>query len=397
MIVMKEIVKMKQDDATVVIGAGPYGLSVAAYLKARGIPTLIFGKPMEFWQNMPSGMYLKSIWSASSLFDPIGMYSLNRYLAATNTPRQEPIPLPLFLNYGHWFQQNAVPDVDPTYVQSLSRDGKYFHLDLVDGRTVKASRVVIASGISSFTHMPDFAQHLPPTLASHTQAHSDFTSFRGRNMIVVGGGQSGLESAALLHEVGAEVELITRGPVIWINRKLYYRTGPAKHIFYPPSDVGPPVLNWLIAFPLIFSRLPDKTRYLVNKRAVRPAGARWLRPRVEGHVRLTPNTQIVKATAQGSGVCIELSDGTTREVDYLFLGTGYQPNLDKLAFIDPILRQQVQQHNGYPIQNEWFESSVPHLYFVGTLAGHTFGPICRFVAGAKVPAQQIARHTAQAV
>jgi len=110
-----------------------------------------------------------------------------------------------------------------------------------------------------------------------------------------------------------------------------------------------------------------------------------------------PNTQIVKATAQGSGVCIELSDGTTREVDYLFLGTGYQPNLDKLAFIDPILRQQVQQHNGYPIQNEWFESSVPHLYFVGTLAGHTFGPICRFVAGAKVPAQQIARHTAQDV
>src|SRR5713101_10122484 len=96
MIVMKEIVKMKQDDATVVIGAGPYGLSVAAYLKARGIPTLIFGKPMEFWQNMPSGMYLKSIWNASSLFDPIGMYSLNRYLAATNTPRQEPIPLPLF-------------------------------------------------------------------------------------------------------------------------------------------------------------------------------------------------------------------------------------------------------------------------------------------------------------
>src|SRR5205085_2603387 len=114
-----------------------------------------------------------------------------------------------------------------------------------------------------------------------------------------------------------------RGPIIWIKRTLYDHTGPAKHIFYPPSDVGPPGLNWLIAFPLIFSHLPDKARYAVDKRAVRPAGAKWLRSRVEGHVDLTPNTQIVKATARGQVVQVELSDGTMREVDHLLLGTGY--------------------------------------------------------------------------
>ncbi len=388
---------MKPDDTTIVIGAGPYGLSAAAHLKARGIPTLVFGKTMEFWQKMPPEMYLKSVWSASTLSDPAGKYSLNRYLTATNTLRQEPIPLPFFLKYGQWFKENAVQDVDPTYVQSLARDGKYFHIDLADGRSVKANRVVVAAGISEFTHVPDYARDLPTTLASHTQPHTDLSDFQGKKVVVVGAGQSALEYAGLLHEAGAKVELISRKEIIWIDRKLYDLTGPIKHIFYPPSDVGPPGMNWLIAFPLIFRLLPDDTRYKFDKRAVRPAGAQWLRSRVVGQVRITERIEIVKATAQGKGLCLELSDGTTREIDYLFLGTGYKPDLHKLPFIDATLRQQIHEHNGYPIQNSWFESSVPNLYFVGALAGHTFGPICRFVAGAGVPAQQIAQHAARAV
>lgn len=385
-----------KNGTTAIIGSGPYGLSVAAHLKARDIPVLVFGKPMEFWQNMPEGLCLKSVWSASTLSDPAGMYSLNNYIGATNTPRQEPIPLPLFLDYSRWFQQHTVPDVDPTYVQWLACDGKQFQLDLADGRSIKVNKVVVAVGISLFTHIPDYARALPNTLASHTQDHTDLTRFSGRNVAVVGSGQSALEYAALLHEAGASVELIARGPVLWVNRKLYDYTGPAKHIFYPPSDVGPPGLNWLIAYPLIYRRLPDKTRYLFDKRAVRPAGAKWLRSRVEGFVRITENTQIVKATENGQSLQLELSDGTSREVEYLFFGTGYQPNLDKVKFIDPALRQQIQQHNGYPLQNEWFESSVPNLYFVGAVAGHTFGPLCRFVAGAKIPAQQITRHAVSA-
>ncbi len=388
---------MKHDDITVIIGAGPYGLSVAAHLKARGVQTLVFGKPMEFWQNMPTGLCLKSIWSASSLSDPAAAYSLNRYIAATNLTPQKPIPLPFFLNYARWFQQHVVPDVEPTYVQSLARDGKCFHLDLADGRTVKASRVVVAVGISKFANIPDFARDLPATLASHTQHQTDLTKFNGCNIVVVGSGQSALEYAALLYEAGANVELIARGPVLWHNHTLYDRTGPAKHIFYPPGDVGPPGINWLVAFPIIFSRFPEKIKYPVHKRAVRPGGAKWLRPRIEGHIKLTTYTQIEKATEQGRGVCLELSDGTTREVDYLFLGTGYQPDIHKLAFIDPALRQEVQEQNGYPILNAWFESHVPNLHFVGALAGYTFGPTCRFVSGAKAPAKQIVYRTTQTV
>lgn len=385
---------MSGDHATVIIGAGPYGLSVAAHLRAQGIPIRVFGKPMEFWRSMPSGMYLKSIWSATTLSDPCGEYSFNRYIAATNLPRQEPIPLQLFIDYADWFQQHAVPDIEPTYVHSVAHNGNSFHLCLADRNTVKADNVIIAIGISSFTQIPEYALNLPPSCASHTQNATDIAQFRGRRVVVVGSGQSGLEHAALLHESGADVELISRGPINWINRKLYYRTGPARHIFYPPSDVGPPGINWLCALPLFFSRLPEKVRAKATRRALRPAGAQWLRTRVEGHVRLTPFTQITRATALDPGVRLELNDGTVREADYLILGTGYRPHVERLTFIDPMLRTMIMTHDGYPIQTNWFESSVPGLYFVGALAGYTFGPICRFVTGAGVAGRQIRRHLA---
>ena len=380
-----------KNDTTVVVGAGPYGLSVAAHLKARGIPMLIFGKPMEFWQNMPSKMYLKSSWSAISISDPDGKYSLNRYSKHFGIPWQEPVPLQVFLDYGQWFQKQAVPDIDPTYVKFLTRDGEGFHLDLADGRSVKAKKVVVATGVASYANIPDNLSHLPAALLSHSQEHKDFSSFKDKDVIVVGSGQSALEAAALLHEAGAAVELIARGSVIWINRKLYYRTGPAKRIFYPPSDVGPPGVNWLVAYPLLFKRFPDKTRSSLDARSVRPAGSPWLRPRVEGRVPITPNTLIVSATEQGQRVHLKLSDGTTRVVDHIVLGTGYQADIHALKFIDPALIQKVQEHDGSPLLNEWFESSVPHLHFVGAPAGYVFGPLCRFVVGAKVSARQIAR------
>ena len=383
---------MKHDGTTVVIGAGPYGLSVAAHLKARGAQTLVFGKTLELWKKMPPGLCLKSIWTASSISDPRGEFSIDRYVALRKIPRQEPIPLSMFLDYAHWFQQQAVPDVDKTYVQLLAADGKGFHIDLSDGRTVKADKVVLASGIGTFVYVPDYARDLPASLAGHTYAHTDLSVFKDRKVVVVGNGQSALEYAALLHENGASVELIARGEVRWHTKLLYDYTGPARHIFYPPGDVGPPGINWLVAFPSFYRHLPDRIKNPVHRRAVLPGGAKWLRPRIEGNVQITEKTQIVKATPQGQGLCLELDDGTTREVDYLMLGTGYQPGVQKLPYIDASLLKRIQQNNGYPVLDESYEASVPGMYFAGILAGNTFGPTCRFVSGTKALANRIARN-----
>jgi cation diffusion facilitator CzcD-associated flavoprotein CzcO len=377
----------------VVVGAGPYGLSVAAHLRAARVPTLVFGKPMDFWRRMPRGMKLRSAWSASSLSAPGGAYSLDRYLDAVGARRQLPIPLSFFIDYGAWFQQHAVPDVDPAHVQALSAEDGGFQVELEDGRSVRASRAVVAVGIEQFAHVPAFARRLPASLASHTRDHRDFSRFRGASVAIVGAGQSAIESAALLNEAGARVELIARGDLRWL--KLHDYRGPGRRFLYAPSDVGPPGLNWLLHFPLAFRRLPAGARSAITRRAVRPGGARWLIDRVVGHVRVTTHTSVVAATAEAGGVCLELSDGTTRLVDHVVVGTGYRPSVEKVPFIAASLRDRVRQRGGFPVLNRWLESSVPGLHFVGALADASYGPICRFVSGADVAARQIAAYAAR--
>jgi FAD-dependent urate hydroxylase len=385
-----------KSDTTVVIGAGPYGLAVAAHLRARHLPVQVFGTPMAFWRAMPPGLCLKSAWSASSLSDPDGSYGLNTYVKAVEPHPGDPIPLPFFLRYARWFQERAVPEVDETHVISLAKRGDAFQLALADGRRLEAKRVVVAIGIEPFAHIPDFARELPPFVCSHTQAYPDVAQFRNRSVAIIGSGQSALEFAALLHEAGARVELISRGPVIWINRKLSDAPAPIKRVFYPPTDVGPPGVNWLVAFPVLMWHFPQRARVALHRRAVRPAGARWLRPRVEGQVTITRFASIRRVVSAGTGVRIELGDGSVRDADYLLLGTGYRPDLDKVGFLDRSLRSRIDQRQGFPMLNRWFESSVPALHFAGGVAGYSFGPLCNFMAGARTAARQVAHRAAAA-
>jgi thioredoxin reductase len=304
------------------------------------------------------------------------------------------VPLDFFLQYGSWFQEQTALEVDQTYVQRLAREGRQFRLSLVDGRELLVGRVIVAVGIGGFPYIPDYACGLPPALVRHTQSARDLSGYRGQRVAMIGHGQSALEYAALLHEAGAQVEIIARGPFLWHSRILYERSGFARPLFYPPGDVGPPGINWLVAFPDVFRCLPDRLKQPIHRRATRSAGAKWLRPRVEGIVRLTPYTRVEQALPDGRGLLLRLSDGTTRTIDCLFLGTGYQPDLDRLTLLEPALRRQIQARGGYPLLNAGFEASVPGLHFAGALAGQTFGPVCRFLSGAHILARRITRQVA---
>jgi pyruvate/2-oxoglutarate dehydrogenase complex dihydrolipoamide dehydrogenase (E3) component len=376
--------------STAVIGAGPYGLSVAAHLRAAGVGTRVLGFPMEFWRAMPRQMFLKSPWSASSLSDPRRLFSLDRYVSSRSEPRVQPVPLPMFLDYADWFRENAVGEVDEVRVRRLSSDNGNFRVELDHGQVFAADRVVVAAGISDFGHIPAYARDLPPMLASHTQVHGDLGRFRGASVAVVGTGQSGLETAALLAEAGADVELLVRGPVRWVYRK-YSEQPILKQLLYPPSDVGPVGLNWLVSFPSVFRHLPDESRWRLTVRAIRPSGAKWLRSRFEAGVRATPFTEILAACENGDQLTLSLSDGTSRQVDHLFLGTGFNPDVARLPLLDPQLRSRLRTARGHPVLDRGLESSVPKLHFAGALAGYTFGPLCRFVAGADASARRIAQ------
>jgi cation diffusion facilitator CzcD-associated flavoprotein CzcO len=377
----------------VVVGAGPYGLAVAARLRAaNGLGVRIFGKPMSFWESMPRGMLLRSTWDACHIGFPAGDLTLDRYKAESGGDFGKPVPLDAFVEYGHWFQREAVPDVDPRRVVSVARNGDGFEVRLEDGEVVRARRVVVAAGIESFASRPAAFAGLPAELVSHSSEHLSFDRFAGTRVAVVGGGQSALESAALLHEIGAEVEVIARtSQIIWLRGgTIQRRLGKWKPLLYAQTDVGPALLSRLVALPKVFTRLPRRLQAKLAYRAIRPAGARWLVARLE-NVPLTTGRTVVAAEAAGDRVRLTLDDGETREVDHVVLGTGYRVDVEEYDFLDPALVTQIRRVGGYPILRRGLESSVPGLHFVGAPAAWSYGPIMRFVSGSWYASKLLAR------
>ena len=135
----------------VVVGAGPYGLSSAAYLRAAGVETRVFGEPMAFWENqMPAGMCLRSNWGASHIADPKQELTLDAYCRQKGNHISKPIPLDRFVDYGRWYQSQAVPDLEKRNVRSIDLDARGFKVVMADGEEFTSRRVVVAAGISPF-------------------------------------------------------------------------------------------------------------------------------------------------------------------------------------------------------------------------------------------------------
>jgi cation diffusion facilitator CzcD-associated flavoprotein CzcO len=300
-----------------------------------------------------------------------------------------------FINYGRWFQRQVVPDLDGRRVTRIEAASKGFRVILDDGELISAQRVVIATGIASFARQPREFNALPPSLASHSSEHDDLGRFAGQCVVVVGGGQSALESAALLRDSGATVEVIVRAPQVhWLrygtrlHTWLHHHANPLRRILYPPSDVGPPGLNWIVDTPDLFRRLPSAIHSRIERRAIRPAGAGWLRPRMNG-VRITTGRVINSANLVGQRVQLKLDDGTERCFDHILLATGYHVDISRCAFLAPDLLRSLRLLDGYPELSAGFEASLPGLHFLGASAAGTFGPLMRFVAGTKYAASAL--------
>jgi len=370
------------DTHVAIIGAGPHGLAAAAHLRRAGIDVHVIGQPMSFWQNMPAGLLLRSNWTATCIAEYQGELSLDSFCAATGTSFEPPIPLDRFIEYGMWVQQQVAPDVDRRRLEALETGPGGFRLTLAGGTAITARRVVIAAGIESFANRPAVAAGLPSELASHTGEHRDFRRFCGARVLVVGGGQSALECASLLHESGARVEVAVRqGHLHWLNGGKYQRMlGRYSRLLYAPTDVGPMGLSCLVAVPDLFRRLPRRAQDPLAYRSIRPAGAAWLPGRLtEVPIRL--GRTAVSATARHGQVHITFADGDRQTVDHLLFGTGYQVDITHYPFLTAALTARIGRAGGYPLLRRGMESSVPGLHFLGAPAAWSFGPIMRFVCG----------------
>jgi len=379
-----------------VIGAGPHGLSAAVHLRRAGVAAHVFGVPMSFWRGMPKGMRLRSNMSATNMIEPAGPFSLESYMAEIGERFGHPVSLSRFVDYGTWVQRTAVPDVDTRMVTQVTRRGGGFALTLEDGAQFTARRVVVASGIAAFENMPGGFDHLPAQLVSHTGHHDDLARFAGKRVAVVGAGQSAFESAVLMTERGAEVDLIARRPeIVWLRSwSPIHFMGRLGRIAYAPTDVGPLWYSRLVATPALFTRLPPDTQDTIAARSIRPACSYFVKVRVDG-VKLTTPAEVMRAEPRHDGLELELSDGTRRHVDHLMFGTGYKVDVTRYPFLNAGLMADVQLVDGYPTLRRGFESSVAGLHFLGAPAARSFGPIMRFVSGSWYGGTRLAQAVAR--
>lgn len=386
---------MKPDIArcsVVIVGAGPYGLSAAAHLMRAGVSVRIFGEPMESWAHyMPTGMLLRSNWEASHIADPDHALGLGSYETVANLEHAEPVPLERFIDYGRWFQERAVPELERRRVSLISPNSHGFRVELDDGETLHTERVVVAAGIVPFAWRPAQFAALPSALVSHTADHRDLGVFEGRHVAILGGGQSGLESAALLAEAGAEPEVLVRQTeLLWLpDEDLVDNSGL---IWYAnrKTHLGGSKSSWLAAWPGLFRRLPDRVHEPLIYHFARPRGAAWLKPRLS-RVPITIGRSISSASPHGDELVLRLDDGSTREVEHLLLATGYRVDLTRYTFLATELVGRVSTRNGSPVLATGLESSVPGLHFLGAPAARNFGPVMRFVCGTWASARELTR------
>jgi hypothetical protein len=374
-----------------VIGAGPYGLSSAAYLRAAGVETRVFGEPMTFWQNqMPAGMCLRSNWGASHIADPRQELTLDAYCRQNGNHVSRPIPLDRFVDYGRWYQSHAVRDLERRNVLSIDLDARGFRLALADGEEFVSKRIVVATGIGAFASRPTQFDGIPSELASHASEHNDLRKFKGRHVVVIGAGQSALESAALFKEGGIEVEVIARVQALnWVGlHPRLHHLGMVSKMLYSKRDVGPAGISRLVAAPHLFRRFPRKFQDRTAYRAIRPAGAGWLVPRLKG-VPITLGRKVSLASIAGSQLLLKLDDGTERLVDHALLATGFRVDVSKYPFLSPSLVKQLNVVNGYPVLKRGLESSVAGLHFAGKPAAWSFGPLLGFVSGTEFAANEL--------
>ena len=374
-----------------VIGAGPYGLSAAAYLRAAGVEKRIFGETMSFWeQQMPAGMCLRSSWDASHIADPKNEFTLDAYRDQNGNHIGKPIPLDRFVGYGQWFQRKAVPDLERRHVRGVDLDPRGFKVSLADGEEFVSKRVVLAAGISTFAVRPRVFEGIPAALASHSTEQKDLSIFKGKKIAIIGGGQSALESAALLKAQGIESEVIARNDHLnWVGLHVkLHRLGLLSRLMYSKCDVGPAGISRLVALPHLFRTLPrglqDRTAY----RAIRPAGAGWLQPRLT-EVPITLGRKVIAATPTDSQLHLKLDDGSERVVDHALLATGFRVDISRYGLLSPAILQQLKIAEGYPVLKRGLESSVAGLHFLGKPASRSFGPLLCFVSGTEFASNEL--------
>lgn len=386
-----------------IVGAGPYGLSLAAFLKSRGVDFRIFGKPMEVWRTqMPKGMRLKSEGYASDLFEPDRQFTMRRFCAdhgISYDDHRVPVELDTFVAYGLEFQKKFVPMLEDTNVVAISRTQQGFQLRLENGESLLAQAVVMATGISFFRSVPEELRELAPEVLTHSSAHAELSGFSGRRVAVVGGGSSAVDLAALLYRAGASVSIIARRPLKFHLPPSERKRSLWQRLRRPNLGLGPGLRSAVYTkAPGLFKLLPRDLRLWIVRRHLGPSGGWFVKQDVIEHTRRYIGHTVRGAIQSGAEVTLQVGDdqGGSHQlvVDHVIAATGYRVSVPSIEILDPEIRAALKLEAKSPVLTRHFESSIPGLYFVGLASANSFGPLMRFALGADYTARRLSARLA---
>ena len=375
-----ELVKETQ---LLVIGAGPYALSVAALAQERGISTVVQGRPMSFWRgNMPEGMFLRS--GPDWHLDGSAVHTLEAYLEERGIRPGEvdPIPVSVFLDYADWFRTAKGIEISEEFVDTLAKTDGRFEATLQSGERIRADVVVAAPGIGHYANVPGWAASLPPGVAAHTCDLVRFDDMAGARVLIVGGRQSAYEWAALIREHGAaRIDIVHRHEIPRFER-VSWRFIDA-HV------------EQTLAVPGYWRNLPKSEQDAVARRfweVGRLTLEPWLTPRLAWDgIHRRPGTEVAEVTPGGAGeLRVLLSNGTGLAVDRVVFASGYRADLAKVPYLADVLTD-VMVSNGFPVLDEALQTSLDGLYVTGFSATQDFGPFFGFVKGSPAAATLIVR------
>jgi FAD-dependent urate hydroxylase len=366
------------DTQLLVVGAGPYGVGVAAHALERGIETTVLGRPMEFWTgHMPEGMFLRSGFDWH--LDASAEHTFEAFAEDEGISPEDvdPVPIAVFLAYAAWFQEHKKVAVTGHMVTTLERDGDLFVAQLDNHSRITAERVVAAPGMQYFAQLPQWAPSLA-TRGAHTADAVCFDEMAGARVLVVGGRQSAYEWAALLGEHGAaRVDIVHHHPEPHFGRVSWAFVDP-----YMAETVAAP--GW-------WRSLPPEERRAIERRfweVGRLTLEWWLEPRLSGerfHRWPTTSVDVVEVVSDGT-VDVRLSIGERLAVDRVLFATGYRPDLSKVPYLRHLL-PDIETDDGFPVLDEWFQTSVPGLSIPGFAATRDFGPFFGFTKGCPAAAR----------
>jgi len=383
-----------------IVGAGPYGLSIAAHLRQRGADFCVIGSTMQSWlRHMPKGMLLKSAGLTSSLVAPRGNYSLRQFCTELGIPYQDmglPVKVETFAAYGVAFQRQFVPEVRDVQLVGLRPCPGGFSLSTADGASFASRKVVLATGLDSYRHVPVPLASLPPELLTHSAEHHDLGRFCGRDVLVVGGGASAIDLAVLLHEARAKVQLIARTPVLSFLTQEMHASTLLQRLRTPLSGIGQDWKGLLCSdAPWLYRYLFDRFRLRTAKKFLGPSGGAFMQDRLAAIPQLL-GFQLIHAEAREGRARLLLAgpDGRQRTVsaDHVITATGYEADVRRLGYLSAEIIEKLQLIGLTPRLSAHFESSVPGLYFVGAISATSFGPSMRFIAGSDFTSQRIVKH-----